>query len=37
MSSDGLGRLLLVRHTESVWNKENLFTGWVDVPLSDAI
>lgn len=28
--------LVLVRHGESTWNKENLFTGWVDVPLSDA-
>ncbi len=26
--------LLLLRHGESVWNAENLFTGWVDVPLS---
>lgn len=34
-STDGKGRLLLVRHTESAWNKLNVFTGWVDVPLSD--
>lgn len=27
--------LVLVRHGESVWNKENKFTGWTDVPLSD--
>ncbi|MDO4285649.1 MAG: 2,3-diphosphoglycerate-dependent phosphoglycerate mutase [Eubacteriales bacterium] len=27
--------LVLVRHGESVWNKENLFTGWTDVELSD--
>ncbi|MFQ5555651.1 MAG: 2,3-diphosphoglycerate-dependent phosphoglycerate mutase [Acidimicrobiia bacterium] len=27
-------RLVLLRHGESVWNKENLFTGWTDVPLS---
>jgi 2,3-bisphosphoglycerate-dependent phosphoglycerate mutase len=26
--------LILLRHGESMWNKENLFTGWVDVPLS---
>jgi 2,3-bisphosphoglycerate-dependent phosphoglycerate mutase len=26
--------LILVRHGESVWNKKNVFTGWVDVPLS---
>jgi 2,3-bisphosphoglycerate-dependent phosphoglycerate mutase len=36
MHSDGKGRLLLVRHTESAWNKLNVFTGWVDVPLSEA-
>lgn len=27
-------KLILMRHGESVWNKLNLFTGWVDVPLS---
>lgn len=27
-------RLILLRHGESMWNQENLFTGWVDVPLS---
>ena len=27
-------RLILLRHGESVWNQANLFTGWVDVPLS---
>jgi 2,3-bisphosphoglycerate-dependent phosphoglycerate mutase len=27
-------QLILLRHGESVWNKKNLFTGWVDVPLS---
>lgn len=27
--------LVLIRHGESTWNKENLFTGWVDVPLSE--
>jgi 2,3-bisphosphoglycerate-dependent phosphoglycerate mutase len=27
--------LVLLRHGESEWNAENLFTGWVDVPLSD--
>lgn len=26
--------LILLRHGESEWNKLNLFTGWVDVPLS---
>jgi len=28
-------KLVLVRHGESVWNKENRFTGWKDVDLSD--
>jgi 2,3-bisphosphoglycerate-dependent phosphoglycerate mutase len=28
-------RLVLLRHGESVWNKENLFTGWTDVDLSE--
>jgi 2,3-bisphosphoglycerate-dependent phosphoglycerate mutase len=28
-------RLLLLRHGESEWNALNLFTGWVDVDLSD--
>lgn len=27
-------RLVLLRHGESVWNRENRFTGWADVPLS---
>lgn len=27
--------LVLLRHGESTWNAKNLFTGWVDVPLSD--
>src|SRR5437773_1651779 len=28
-------KLILLRHGESMWNKKNLFTGWVDVPLSE--
>ena len=28
-------KLVLIRHGESTWNKENRFTGWVDVPLSE--
>ncbi len=28
-------RLVLVRHGQSLWNKENRFTGWTDVPLSE--
>jgi 2,3-bisphosphoglycerate-dependent phosphoglycerate mutase len=27
--------LVLLRHGQSQWNKENRFTGWVDVPLSE--
>lgn len=27
-------KLILLRHGESVWNKENRFTGWTDVDLS---
>lgn len=41
MFEDGHGRimgmsmkLILLRHGESQWNEKNLFTGWVDVPLS---
>ena len=30
------GRLVLLRHGESLWNKENRFTGWEDVPLTAA-
>src|SRR5947209_16170035 len=29
-------KLVLLRHGQSAWNKENRFTGWVDVPLSAA-
>jgi 2,3-bisphosphoglycerate-dependent phosphoglycerate mutase len=29
------GKLILVRHGQSTWNVENLFTGWHDVDLSD--
>ncbi|MFP4520671.1 MAG: 2,3-diphosphoglycerate-dependent phosphoglycerate mutase [Fibrobacterota bacterium] len=28
-------KLVLLRHGESVWNNENLFTGWTDVDLSE--
>jgi len=27
--------LILLRHGQSLWNQANLFTGWVDVPLSE--
>lgn len=29
-------RLILLRHGQSEWNKKNIFTGWVDIPLSAA-
>ena len=29
-----MGKLVLFRHGQSVWNEKNIFTGWVDVPLS---
>lgn len=29
------GKLVLLRHGQSVWNLENLFTGWHDVELTD--
>ena len=29
-----MGTVILLRHGESTWNAEGLFTGWVDVPLS---
>jgi len=28
-------QIVLLRHGESIWNRENLFTGWVDVGLSE--
>ena len=29
-------RLVLLRHGQSVWNRENRFTGWTDVDLTEA-
>ena len=29
------GKLVFVRHGQSIWNLENLFTGWTDVDLTD--
>ena len=29
------GKLVLCRHGQSTWNRENLFTGWHDVDLTD--
>jgi 2,3-bisphosphoglycerate-dependent phosphoglycerate mutase len=31
-----MGKLVLIRHGESLWNGRNLFTGWVDVPLTQS-
>jgi len=28
-------KLVLIRHGQSVWNLENIFTGWTDVDLSE--
>lgn len=28
-------KLVLLRHGESIWNRENRFTGWTDVDLSE--
>ncbi len=30
-----MAKLVLVRHGQSLWNLENRFTGWVDVPLTE--
>ncbi len=30
-----MGSLILLRHGESEWNRKNLFTGWIDIPLSE--
>jgi len=30
-----MGKLILTRHGQSIWNAENRFTGWVDVGLSE--
>ena len=30
-----MANLVLIRHGQSMWNLNNLFTGWVDIPLSE--
>ncbi|MCX6735099.1 MAG: 2,3-diphosphoglycerate-dependent phosphoglycerate mutase [Candidatus Peregrinibacteria bacterium] len=30
-----MNKIVLLRHGESIWNKENRFTGWTDVELSE--
>ncbi len=37
MTTPRVAKLILVRHGESTWNKENRFTGWTDVPLSERV
>ena len=32
-----MGKLVLLRHGESIWNKKNVFTGWVDIGLSEKL
>jgi 2,3-bisphosphoglycerate-dependent phosphoglycerate mutase len=29
-----MGELILLRHGQSEWNKKDIFTGWIDIPLS---
>ncbi|MCH9611494.1 MAG: 2,3-bisphosphoglycerate-dependent phosphoglycerate mutase [Chlamydiales bacterium] len=29
-----MAKLILLRHGKSQWNKQNIFTGWVDIPLA---
>jgi 2,3-bisphosphoglycerate-dependent phosphoglycerate mutase len=35
MRNMGIQKLVLLRHGESQWNRENRFTGWTDVDLTD--
>ena len=30
-----MAKLVLLRHGQSIWNLENRFTGWIDVPLTE--
>lgn len=29
-----MSQLILLRHGQSEWNRKNIFTGWIDIPLS---
>ncbi len=31
-----MAKLILLRHGQSQWNLENRFTGWIDIPLTEA-
>lgn len=35
MANEAKYKLILLRHGQSDWNEKNLFTGWVDVPLTE--
>ena len=35
MTTQAPGTLILLRHGQSTWNSKNLFTGWVDVELTE--
>ena len=35
MTASSNFKLILLRHGQSDWNEKNLFTGWVDVPLTE--
>ena len=35
MTIQSVYKIVLMRHGESTWNRENRFTGWTDVDLSD--
>mgnify|MGYP001202829601 CR=1 FL=1 len=34
LTGECMSLLVLMRHGQSIWNAKNIFTGWVDVPLS---
>jgi 2,3-bisphosphoglycerate-dependent phosphoglycerate mutase len=34
-TTDKIFKVVFVRHGESTWNKENRFTGWTDVSLTE--